>query len=631
MDTSSISNELLSSIVHVVDYDNNGRVISKGTGFVITKDGLIATCSHVVQDPDFQEIGDPLPESVNIIFSSSNKKGTAKTISKWWSPTNQRDICILKINKPDDLSIKIQPLKLSISSNSSGHLFETYGYPSGRLRYGNGKILVKLPDSEAYNRKVFQLESTKVTEGFSGAPLFDLELRRVVGIVTFIDPCDRMARMGENAFAVTSEELVDMCTPLKSLFEFNPNIAEQNNLLAVENVLKRINSSKGELANIRSELIKQGIGKAELGKFYDDVYSKFKILYAEAKVKYNQLLHKKNIHKEKNLSSEFLDSLAQLEQEIHEKEFEITVNLLPEARIRADVLLKKYEKDWGLTKKRFSLNKESEVILTNEQKEKVQAITNSLDRTQKNVSNIPDVNNGENWEATLRLGYFYEESNKIEKAKELFNSVLEIDPNNVDGLIVLAYLYNGQKQPEKAINYYEKAIKIDPDRFLDDLIIFLLEYEGQAERAIEIADEILKKDPDNIEAWRTLGVAYGSKHDHDQEIKCYEEILKIDPDNSRALTYIGDVYFYFKKKYEVAIKYYQKALEKDPENSWLMMCLGTVFIEMKDVENAKYWFEKAIRIDPQNASLWEETVWAYLKAEDFENATNVILRDWKHA
>ena len=63
-----VQNKLLSSIVQIVEYENDSEIISKGTGFLLTEDGLIATCSHVVQDPIGQESGAPITETVGVIF-----------------------------------------------------------------------------------------------------------------------------------------------------------------------------------------------------------------------------------------------------------------------------------------------------------------------------------------------------------------------------------------------------------------------------------------------------------------------------------------------------------------------------------------------------------------------------------
>lgn len=226
-----ISDELLYSIVQIVDKNNKGEFFSKGTGFVVTEDGLIATCSHVVQEKTSQEAGEPIPETIGIKFPSIRnergraKIGRAKIVSKWWSSYEKEDICVLKLIEPAKLPNEVIPVKLCSSSNISGHSFITWGYPlEGKIRHSEGTIKIKTPSDKWSGRSVIHCVSDQVSTGCSGAPLFDLEYRQVVGIFAYMDPFDTEGRLGRNAFAFTSEELVNLCHPLESVFEQNPEI-----------------------------------------------------------------------------------------------------------------------------------------------------------------------------------------------------------------------------------------------------------------------------------------------------------------------------------------------------------------------------------------------------------------------
>jgi len=48
-----------------------------GTGFVVTDEGLIATCAHVVQAEDDRKHGSPRPEYVDVVIRSASDRRRA--------------------------------------------------------------------------------------------------------------------------------------------------------------------------------------------------------------------------------------------------------------------------------------------------------------------------------------------------------------------------------------------------------------------------------------------------------------------------------------------------------------------------------------------------------------------------
>ena len=67
MDTSA-------GIVRILRSDGN----TSGTGFVVSGSGLIATCSHVVQNPDAQTIGEKRPDRVTVVFNATGDQTRGK-------------------------------------------------------------------------------------------------------------------------------------------------------------------------------------------------------------------------------------------------------------------------------------------------------------------------------------------------------------------------------------------------------------------------------------------------------------------------------------------------------------------------------------------------------------------------
>ena len=119
-----------------------------------------------------------------------------------WRDENAEDVASLRLAAPLG---EMEALLLGTSSGAKGHTFSTYGFPQpNQALSGSGTITGY---ATLNGIQYLQLESSQVTPGFSGAPVFDEVTKRVVGMVVAIAPEDRHKRQGTTAFAVPSEIL----------------------------------------------------------------------------------------------------------------------------------------------------------------------------------------------------------------------------------------------------------------------------------------------------------------------------------------------------------------------------------------------------------------------------------------
>jgi hypothetical protein len=172
---------LTTGIVRILD--PNGE--TTGTGFVVADSGLIATCAHVVVDA-----GSGLGEAVRLIFHHTGEESTAIVDPDTWHNPTAEDVAILRLDGP--LPEGVRPVTLGYSRDVSGHRFRTFGFPNaggieGLWGYGALGDLTTVA-----GQNVIQLTDTsEVTAGFSGAPVWDDELNTVIGMVVGILGGDR--------------------------------------------------------------------------------------------------------------------------------------------------------------------------------------------------------------------------------------------------------------------------------------------------------------------------------------------------------------------------------------------------------------------------------------------------------
>ena len=68
-----MSSNLTAGIIRILRPDGS----TAGTGFVVSADGLIATCSHVIQGEQSQRDGEPRPERVVVVFHNTGERREA--------------------------------------------------------------------------------------------------------------------------------------------------------------------------------------------------------------------------------------------------------------------------------------------------------------------------------------------------------------------------------------------------------------------------------------------------------------------------------------------------------------------------------------------------------------------------
>ena len=211
-----IPEDLTAGIVQILSYDG----IVAGTGFLVSKN-MIATCAHVI------ESADPGPDNkVTIRFPLNGKELNAIIIPERWRSPDSEDLSILQFE--DNIQEDAKVLSLGSSAGVIGHKVCAFGFPEvGEIEgiWSRGEVSGKVTERGI---SLLQINSNEITEGFSGAPLWDESRHRVIGIVVSIAVTDSHGKLQNIAFAIPSETLISICPeleikdicPYRGLFSF---------------------------------------------------------------------------------------------------------------------------------------------------------------------------------------------------------------------------------------------------------------------------------------------------------------------------------------------------------------------------------------------------------------------------
>jgi S1-C subfamily serine protease len=178
-----------------------------GTGFLVSRNGYVATSYHVVKDADS-------------IYIENENFGSLKADIVFSDPTN--DVSILKIDRKDFMLMNSLPFIVSNDEANIGEAAFTLGFPREDIVFGEGSVSA----STGYlqNANAYQV-SVPVNPGNSGGPLFNAR-GDLIGMISGIQ-----TETSGATFAIKSNIILNICqqTPIDSLSE--PLVLPQRNAL----------------------------------------------------------------------------------------------------------------------------------------------------------------------------------------------------------------------------------------------------------------------------------------------------------------------------------------------------------------------------------------------------------------
>ncbi len=153
------------SVVSVLNYNEGGKLLSQGSGFIISNHGDILTNRHVLEGAT----------TGKIIMNT----GKEYAISKVFSDDADRDLIRVGIN---NFGANFTPLKVNVKEPSVGERIVVVGNPMGLKNSVTDGIVSAIREIPRFG-KIIQI-SAPISAGSSGSPVINMK-GEVVGIATF--------------------------------------------------------------------------------------------------------------------------------------------------------------------------------------------------------------------------------------------------------------------------------------------------------------------------------------------------------------------------------------------------------------------------------------------------------------
>ena len=107
----------------------------------------------------------------------------------------------------------------------------------------------------------------------------------------------------------------------------------------------------------------------------------------------------------------------------------------------------------------------------------------------------------------------------LRRAISTFERLREVDPDDIEGMLILGQLYQGSNDLDQAIEVYEELVRNNTDNHqLKRLLVDTLTKAGRDERAKEVLEEILRLEQESLESRLRLAELESEKGNHSAAI-----------------------------------------------------------------------------------------------------------------
>jgi YaiO family outer membrane protein len=149
-------------------------------------------------------------------------------------------------------------------------------------------------------------------------------------------------------------------------------------------------------------------------------------------------------------------------------------------------------------------------------------------------------------------------------AIEKLQQALQLQPENVDFLLLLGQLYGYRESYEEALEVLSHAHQTAPDYSAVTLSIARIHsYQGQYELAESEVQSVIDKEPGNVEAVDLQARLAFYQGDLDRAESGFRQVLELAPDHVESLVGLGDVAM-ARRERQAAQDYYRRGLEIEP-------------------------------------------------------------------
>lgn len=229
----------------------------------------------------------------------------------------------------------------------------------------------------------------------------------------------------------------------------------------------------------------------------------------------------------------------------------------------------------------------------------------------------------------------YIQQDNWEKAIEQLEQAVELYPADAEAHYLLgmgmAQQFNWQRMNEE----FEKSLKSAPT--------FELQIKNEREKnwvnqfnagvgklnkndvegAVDNFETATLIDPNRVEAYKTLGIAYTRQDDLEKAKASFNKVLELEPDNKDAINGLAGIYFQL-KEYQKVVELEEKTLQMNPDDKDAIANLALAYDFLGDRDKARQTYETALEKNPGDKDLLFNLARLHFLGNEYDKAVELF-------
>lgn len=215
----------------------------------------------------------------------------------------------------------------------------------------------------------------------------------------------------------------------------------------------------------------------------------------------------------------------------------------------------------------------------------------------------------------LQLGTIYAADGRSDRAVEMFEQAVALDPSVAAGWLNLALNYEVEERDAEAMHAYSRVLTLEPGNPLaqnnyEKLALKTALARRTPTRLTLAPDHVLDVDPERASGYYQLGLRYLRHNEAAAAAAALEQVIRLQPDHAAAPMFLGMAYTALRAsaKAEAA---YRRAIALTPQNAQAYNYLGLVYQQQQRYDKAVKAHQQAIDLAPDYAVAYANLAASY--------------------
>lgn len=229
--------------------------------------------------------------------------------------------------------------------------------------------------------------------------------------------------------------------------------------------------------------------------------------------------------------------------------------------------------------------------------------------------------------AYIHLAKIYIQEMNGKDAAECAHRILEIDPDNKDGLLLLSQYYIMEKRKdEEALDIYHKTLEHHPEdnEVLKIIAHIYFEKHRFDEEAHKIYHRSFRHNPMDVSTLLALAQLARITQDHDLAITSIEKLVDLGQFTNDLLMQLASSYRIKRYTEPRAEKVYQAVLKAYPEDKDFLLLFTEVCLKQGRTDaSLTHYYENSLKLYPDRDDIGRQLLRTYIQNKKYDAASNL--------